>query len=228
MKTRERLQARELRRHEGLSIKEIARVLHVSQSSVSTWVRDVQLTPAQLETLAARNPALNPAFSGSRERAARALADRLRWQAEGRELARRADPAFAAGCMLYWAEGSRRRNAVAFTNSDPEMMVFFVRFLRRFFAVGDDLMRVWCNLFADHLVRQREVEQFWLDALGLPRSVLYRSTVNAHSSRSKRLRSNRLPYGTCRVIVYRTRVAQAIYGAIQELGGFEREEWATM
>jgi hypothetical protein len=39
--------------------------------------------------------------------------------------------------MLYWAEGSRERNAIKFTNSDPEMLRFFMRFLRLSFAVPD-------------------------------------------------------------------------------------------
>jgi hypothetical protein len=41
----------------------------------------------------------------------------------------------------------------------------------------------------------------------------------------QRLRRNRLPYGTCRLKVCDTRIVQSIFGAIQEYGGFEREEW---
>jgi hypothetical protein len=38
-------------------------------------------------------------------------------------------------------------------------------------------------------------------------------------------RLNRLPYGTCKLIVSSTEIAQEIYGAIQELAGFNRPEW---
>jgi hypothetical protein len=34
-----------------------------------------------------------------------------------------------------------------------------------------------------------------------------------------------LPWGTTRVSVNRTQVVQTIFGAIQEIGGFERPEW---
>jgi hypothetical protein len=34
-----------------------------------------------------------------------------------------------------------------------------------------------------------------------------------------------LPYGTCRIVVSRTRVVQSIYGAIQEYAGFDRPAW---
>jgi hypothetical protein len=84
-------------------------------------------------------------------------------------------------------------------------------------------IRITCDLFADHVDRQREVEQFWLDVAGVPRSSLCRSTVNVYSKYSKKKRQNRLPYGTCRVTVSRTRILQSVYGAIQEIDGFTRE-----
>jgi predicted transcriptional regulator len=46
MKHEERLAARKLR-SEGCSIKAICRQLGVAQSSVSNWVRDIELTPLQ-------------------------------------------------------------------------------------------------------------------------------------------------------------------------------------
>jgi transposase-like protein len=51
MKTAERNQARRMRSEEGRSIKEIARLLGVSTSSVSHWVRDIELTDAQHSAL---------------------------------------------------------------------------------------------------------------------------------------------------------------------------------
>ncbi len=108
------------------------------------------------------------------------------------------------------------------------MMVFFLRFLRCYFAVTDDMVTVWCNLFADEAESRSRIEHFWLRTLELPGSSLGKSTVNAYSKRSRRYRKNTLPYGTCRLAVYRTRIVQALYGAIQELGGFERPHWATM
>lgn len=127
--------------------------------------------------------------------------------------------------MLYWAEGTKNRNQVRFSNSDPEMARFFVGFLRTYFDLADEHMRITCHLFADHLERQREIEQFWLDTLGLPNSCLCKSILNVYSKHSKKKRQNKLPYGTCRIAVSRTRVAQSIYGAIQEYAGFQREAW---
>jgi transposase-like protein len=225
MKTEEREQARVLRSDEGRSIKEIARMVGVSTSSVSAWVRDIELARDQHEALLARNPAYNRQFKGTAINAERCRQRQIAYQEEGRRLARLAEPLHVAGCMLYWAEGARARNQTRFTNSDPEMVRFFVGFLKAYFDLRDSDIRLTCNLFADHRERQHEIETFWLDTLGLPRSSLCKSTVNVYSKYSKKKRRNMLPYGTCRIVVSRTRVTQSIYGAIQEYAGFEREAW---
>lgn len=206
MKTSERDMARKLRREHGLSIRDIERRLGVARSSVSLWVRDLELSPEQREALARRNPARNRQLVGNAVVSGRCRHRRLWWQVEGRALAGQGDPFHAAGYMLYWAEGSKTRNAAQMSNSDPDVLRFFAAFLRRYFDVPDAKFRVACNLFADHLERQREVEQFWLDVLEVPRSCLTKSIVNVYSRHS-------------------VAIAQHIYGAIQEYAGFERPEW---
>lgn len=222
MKTAERTRARKLRREQGASVKELAELLGVSKSTVSIWVRDIQLTEAQYVALRRR---MGGRIDGSRANAVRALARRRAEQDSGRVDARKGDLLHAAGCMLYWAEGSRSRNAIEFTNSDPAMVSFFLRFLRECYGVPETKITVTCNLFADHLEHQREIEQFWLDQLRLPDESLRKSSVNVYSKYSKKKRRNRLPYGTCRLKVCDTRIVQSIYGAMQEYAGFDREEW---
>ena len=157
--------------------------------------------------------------------AARRRADRARAQEAGRALARRGETLHTAGCMLYWAEGDKGRNQVRLSNSDPELLRFFVRFLRTYFDLEDKDIRLTCHLFADHLERQREIERFWLTQLGLGETSLLKSVVNVYSNHSKRKRLNMLPYGTARVSVNRTSILQSIYGAIQEYAGISRDAW---
>lgn len=225
MKTAERTEARRLRQVEGLSVGDITRRLGVSKSSVSLWVRDLPLTEDQRARLTAENARHGRQLRGAAENARRSRIARVRWQDEGRERARRGDPLFAAGCMLYWGEGRKTRNAAQITNSDPEVLRFFVNFLRCQFAVEDDRFAVSCSLFADHLAEQGRIERFWLETLGLPETCLRKSMVNVYSKYSQKKRRNMLPYGTCKVTVNRTRIVQTIFGAIQEYGGFDRPEW---
>ncbi len=118
---------------------------------------------------------------------------------------------FIAGCMLYWGEGAKSRNQLQFANADPEMARFFVDFLRRYFGLSDEI-RITCRLYADHLARQKEVEDFWLETLALRRTALRKSVVNVYSKYSERRRVGNLPYGTCHVVVSRTWLTQTIFG----------------
>ena len=77
-------------------------------------------------------------------------------------------------------------------------------------------------------MRQYEIEEFWLRTTELPRESLCASTVNHYSRCSQKKRKNKLPFGTCRIVVHSTEIAQTIYGSIQELAGFDRPEWLDM
>jgi AcrR family transcriptional regulator len=152
VKTVERELARALRRDEGASIKEIARRVGVSISSVSHWVRDIELTPQQDAQLLLRNPAYNRQRSGTWIQAARRRTEREAYQNGGRARARHGDVSFVAGCMLYWAEGAKGRNQLQFANSDPEVVRFFVDFLRTHFDLSGEEIRITCHLYADHAI----------------------------------------------------------------------------
>ena len=224
MKIRERDEARTLRREQRQSIKEIARAVGVSRSSVSLWVRDIALTPDQIEALRQRNPALNGQMAGARIRSEKARAARLAAQREGRLYATREDPLHAAGCMLFWAEGSRHRNAVQFTNSDPAMHALFAAFVRTYFSPHRAAPRRVQPVRRSRRAAARH--RGLLAAHGgaaafVPHPVGGERLFAAQSAQA----TQRVALGTCRLTVHSTPIVQHIYGAIQEYGGFERPEW---
>ena len=124
MKVEARQQALSMRIDNGASVGEIAASLKISKSTVSRWVRDVCLTEVQLQKLSARNPIHNNQLRGSNRLKESSKVLRQQYQEEGRKRAQLGDPLHLAGCMLYWAEGSKSRNVITFTNSDPDMVVF--------------------------------------------------------------------------------------------------------
>jgi transcriptional regulator with XRE-family HTH domain len=122
VKTNERARARELRVSEGWSIKQIAREVGVSRSSVSLWVRDIELTDAQRAALLERNPAFNRQRSGWLVVAARRRAARVRAQEQGRALARRGDTLHVAGCMLYGIEDAEQLAVLQLRSRDDQIL----------------------------------------------------------------------------------------------------------
>jgi Homeodomain-like domain-containing protein len=227
VKTAEREQAL-LMRAQGRSVVEIARSLGVAKSTASAWVRDVPLTEEQRSALLRRSVMYEGRWKGAAANAAKGRERRRMHQLQGVRRAAEASWLYIAGCMLFWAEGDKCRNSVRMANSDPELLAFFARFLRDEFDVQSEQFAVSCNLFADHVDRIAEVEQFWLDALELSSANLRKPIVNRYSKYSQKKRQNRLPYGTCKLVVHSTRIVQTIYGSIQALAGFDREEWLEL
>jgi hypothetical protein len=129
------------------------------------------------------------------------------------------------GCLLYWAEGAKKRNTVAFTNSDPEMMKLFVRFVRACYEVEDERMALTINCYVTNGLSAGAIVSWWLRELRLPHGCARKSIVNRVSSASRSRRGHVLPYGTARVVIHSVFVVQSIFGAIQEYAGFARPAW---
>jgi predicted transcriptional regulator len=219
-----RVEAERLRRECGLSVKEVAARVEISASTASRWLREIVLTAEQLAVLDARNPAINGQMTGARRLAEKARTARSDAQEHGRALAALGDPLHRAGCMLYWAEGSKGRNKVTFTNSDADMVRFFLRFLRKCYEVDDERVTLSVNVHLGNGFTLEEIESWWLAALALPTSCLRAAAVNRTSSSSLGKRPP-LIHGTARLSIGSTFIVQSIYGALQAYGGFERSAW---
>jgi hypothetical protein len=221
MKVCEQEKAIELR-HNGRSIKQIAKELKVAASSVSRWVRDVEISEdgkLKLEQNNKRN-VLN--FVQRRISSARKI--RQGHQQKGIEILKTCDSDFVAGCMLYWGEGSKSSNSMNFSNSDANMVVFFKGFLDKYFSPNDNDYRIQLNFFTD-VHSKIEIENYWLKTLNLPVSCLTKSIINQYSKASLKKRNRKLEYGTCRLSIHRMAVVQQIFGAIQEYAGFTNLKW---
>jgi hypothetical protein len=212
--------ARQMRRR-GVPVRRIAAALGVSQASVSVWTRDIVLTPEQHQRNRARAYA-ERAESWRRRNRIR----RLEWQEEGRRRARAQDSSHLAGCMLYWAEGSKDRNQLRFCNSDRAMVVYFKGFLDTCFNLEPGRYALRLNVYLGNGLALEEIEQHWLSALELPQSSLRKHSINHFPTSSSGLKTNKLPYGVASLDVRKsTNLVQHIYGAIQEYAGFDEPAW---
>jgi hypothetical protein len=222
----EKALARALRRDEGTSIKQIALRLDVSPSSVSVWTRDIRLSEEQTRRNLSRSQGPDAVRRRAETWSARCREARRAAQEEGRAAARQGNAMHQAGCMLYWAEGSKGRNTAQLVNSDPQLVRFFVEFLRNCLGVASEDIRASVNVYLGNGLSLDEVEESWLEILDLPGSSLRRAVVNQFPTSSSGKRRNKLPYGVGKVTVANsTQIVQHIYGAIQEYAGFSEPRW---
>lgn len=202
MKKIEKDKAR-LLRTKGQSINEIARSLGVTKSSVSAWVRDIELTTLQKKKLSEHGRSVE---SIEKRRLVRLANERARrdvfFQAAINEVKGvRKNELFFLGVSLYWGEGAKTsRGTVEFTNSDPRAVQVMMRFFREVCLVPKDKFRGHVILHP-HLDSERS-EQHWSQVSGIPRSQFQKTSMQ-HNKASKNKKDS-LPMGTFSIGIYDT------------------------
>jgi len=218
-----REKARQLRR-EGHSLGDIAAQVGVVKSTVSYWVRDIELDDSQILALdEAKRARLRAQNRGAKANRDKFRAMRTAYQQAGRLRAREnPTPLHLMGCMLYWAEGAKGRTEVAFVNSDPVMVLIFCRFLKEELSIPDERIVLQVTSHSLDIEVNEKQNQYWRNFLGLPQSCL-RKTV--YKEGNPKARHRILENGICRIAVHRGEVLQHIYGAIQAYAGIDKPEW---
>ncbi len=205
MKFAKKLKAIELRR-EGLSYSEINSSINVSKSTLSNWLKDIELTDEQRVRLSRLQAT---AYLGAKIIQARSLAHHK----EIRESAQKEVPnllnnrLFIAGLMLSWAEGDKRSGEVQFSNSAPEMIKLMMKWFREFCKVPESKFRIGLFLHSLH-VRDNCLE-FWSKITGLSTGQFNKPYIKPTIFSN---RKNKLYEGTCVIRVHSRDLMSKILG----------------
>lgn len=157
-------------RKKGLTYSEILKIVPVSKSSVSLWLKDSPLTTNEKHLL--RNRREKGVLRG-RLRAAASLhqarieRDKVLHKESLRTFVKYvADPLFQVGISLYWAEGSKRTNCFGFINSDTDMIKLMLVWIRTFLITSEDEIRM--RVYTHKAFADEKHEQIWSKDLGIP------------------------------------------------------------
>lgn len=225
----EKIKAIELRRG-GESVRQIAKQLGVSVSSVCAWTSDVVLSDEQQVELYARGNAhflvkKKAAYIAGDVIRARAIEVREKYQEQGRLDAKAMDPIHMQGCMLYWGEGGKNTNAARLVNTDANLIKHFVTFLRHSYKLDDSVIKLRIRSHSGNGKSLDEIKEYWLDLLQLPPKNITSISFYYDNRPTKKTKTNRHVYGTCEVAVSRAEIVQRIFGSIQEYAGFSNPKW---
>lgn len=220
MKSELKQKAIYFRKVEGLSINSICEKLKVAKSTISLWVRDIKLSKEQQLALDSRNPAKH-AFNGRRVVAEFNKETARNNRQNLQEIGKKESSDFnlhLAGCMLYWAEGNKRRDSVGFTNTDPNMILLFLRFLKEIYFILDEKIVITCRSHVLSPYSLEECENYWIKILGLSRANLRKGTIETRIPKAKKVKC---PYGICSIRVYDIKIVQRIFGSIKQYANID-------
>lgn len=208
-------------RIKGWSIGDIAKKLLISKSTVSMWCRDISLSDTAIREIAKKSKKkstdtlLHYSESLRTQRQQRTSESETKGKERLGLLSKR--DIFCIGIGLYWGEGYKKGSQeFGFTNSDPQMVRFYVQWLEIVFGVKkkDLILRISIN--AQHTSRIHEVEKYWEGLLGLPSKSF--TKLSLIKTTSKKIYNDQNHMGTLRIKVRKgTSMRREVMGAIRSI-----------
>ena len=117
-----------------------------------------------------------------------------------------------AGIMLYWAEGfkSRKADIVDFANSDPNMILVFLKFLREICGVNEAKLRIYLYCYSNQDVQI--LIRFWSKTTSIPEEQFTKPYVRKDFDVKK---IGKMRYGLIHIRYSDKKLLQLLLGWIQ-------------
>ncbi len=211
-------------RLQGKSYNEILKILDLkSKGTLSYWFSNLRLTPGAKKKLEkkikiAQDKGL---LRFNKERTRRILLENKEIEEQALKgigkLSKR--ELLLVGVALYWGEGmkinkNKRYAGVQLSNSAPELINLFLRFVREILLVSEDKIKAGIQVHKN--VNIPRTKKFWASITRLPVDRSYITKQISSASRFRRPKRS-LPFGTITIKVNSRLLAYKIRGCIKGL-----------
>ena len=196
-------------RKQGYTYSEILKKVPIAKSTLSSWLSSIGLTTKQTQRLTEKKLA-GAKRGGLARRNQRLLIiqqtkERARseiWKITEKDLS-------LIGVMLYWAEGSKYKDyrpseGVTFSNSDPNMIRIFLKWLINILKIPKEGIRTEIYLHESHKSVADEVRQYWSRITGFPIGKFDRIYFKRNKIRTRRRNKGQNYHGLLRIRVLKS------------------------
>lgn len=198
----------------GKSYGEIGKIVKVSKSSLSLWLRDIPLTKKQILGLKEK-----------KQRAVERYRESMRLKRESRlrkcyafqknrwvPLSKR--EIYIAGLFMYWGEGNKASsNALSVANTDPAVISFTIYWIKKCLKVSEDQIYLKLHLYADMDIDSET--EYWSNILSIGKDRFTRPYIK--KSTRMAIDQRGFGHGTCTVSVYKTVIKENILMGIRAI-----------
>jgi len=193
---KDREKALELRK-KGMSYSQIKKLLKVSKSTLSLWLRDYPLSRERIRELRDCN---EQRIERCRETKIKNREQKLKNIYNSEKIAilpLSKRELYIAGLFLYWGEGSKIIGAaLSISNSDPTVLKFFISWATRILVFPKERLKVYLQLYNDMDV-QKELN-YWSELLNIPLYQFSRPYIKKTSSQRINHKGS-FGHGTCQI-----------------------------
>ncbi len=212
-------------RKSGASYTQIKANLGVSKTTLSSWLQDYPLSRERINELRGWS---ERRIEKCRETKARKREDRIQsvYRHASQHIGNLSEREFfIAGILLYWAEGTKASpSVVCMTNTDPTMLVFFLRWLEAQ-GVQKSRLKVKLHLYADMDI-EKEIS-YWSDILSIPVSSFSKPYIKKSFFDKRKNYKGRFGHGTCNLTFNNRDMYEFIMMSIKHLGALCGENGFT-
>jgi hypothetical protein len=226
MKGRLKEEAISLRR-EGLSYSEILQRIPVAKSTLSLWLRSVELSREQTQRLTEKKLLAIQRGGQSRRNWRLSTTKSIKKQAhlEIKKRIKRIDARdlWLMGIMLYWAEGAKDKEykpgqSVIFCNSDPLMIRIFLKWLDICLKIPNKNIQFSIYIHENHQHNIEKIKVFWSNATGYLIENFDKIYYKKHKARVYRRNTEENYHGLLRIRIRKSSALnRRISGWIEEI-----------
>lgn len=202
----------------GHSYSQIRKVVAVSKSSLSSWLRDYPLPEERMRELRTATEArIERTRETKRKKKESMLAEIYRQEKENiLPLSRR--ELFLSGLFLYWGEGAKTDRAeISLSNTNPAIIKAFMHWLMHALNIKRETMVVKLHLYNDMDITKETA--FWAKELGLLKSQFIKPYIK-ETLFSSITYKNGFGHGTCNLFVRGANFQNKVFMGLKVLNDF--------
>jgi len=203
-----------LLRKQGMSYSQIKKILKVSKSTLSLWLRNYPLLKERIRELQKSEAVIEKIRNTKRKKKEKRhkeiykIQKKLLFPFNNREF-------FLLGLGLYWGEGTKcRQDGLSISNTDPSIIKFFIYWLNKSLRIPKKKIRVMLHLYTDMDIKKEM--QFWSEILKIPLSQFTRSYIKKTSSKNINHKGS-FGHGTCSVRINNVPLAEKIFMGLKAI-----------
>ena len=205
IKESEKTKAIELRK-KGFSYVEILKSVPVAKSTLSLWLRSVGLSKKQKQKLTEKKLASMERGWLKWKQKRVDLVEKIKTQARTEIKSISTRELWLIGTALYWAEGSKEREAsvsqpVKFSNSDPMMLRLFLKWLREIIKISEEELVYEIYIHENSKNSLDSVRKYWSKTLKIDISKLDRVYFKRNKIKTNRTNIGDSYFGLIRIMV---------------------------
>lgn len=197
----------------GQTYSSIRTQLNVNKSTLSDWLKNIQLSREQLEKISSDTIARRVETYINTTRIRRKKISETFYQGQKKKLLPLSKRDFLiAGLFLYLGEGAKSdRSRIQITNSDPAIIRFSIFWINKILGIPKDRLKVQLHLYKDMNI-ENEIK-FWLNETDLNREQVIKPYIKKTSS--LKINHPSFGHGTCSVYCHNAKLKDEFMAGIR-------------